>query len=97
MYIPYCRKYLPGEKFHQFLHLLAWVKLNFLSHIDDYTKDMATFTALVKIYSGKYFCNARVAGIGEIFVQRKVLAICEWIWEKGPLRAKNEFQVSITT
>ena len=38
--------------------------VNFLSHIiDDYTEDMATFTALAKIYSSEY-----LAGIGEIFV-----------------------------
>ena len=35
---------------------------NFLPRIDDYTEDMATFTALAKIYSSEYFCNARVAG-----------------------------------
>ena len=48
---------------------------NFLSRIEDYTEDMATFTILVKIYSSEYFCSARVAGIGEIFVQRKFSAI----------------------
>ena len=26
---------------------------------------MATFTALVKTYSTEYFCNAKVAGLGE--------------------------------
>ena len=31
---------------------------------------MATFTALAKIYSTKYFCNTKVAGLGEIFVQQ---------------------------
>lgn len=36
---------------------------------------MATFTAWTKIRSTKYFCNARVAGLGEIFVQQKHLAI----------------------
>ena len=34
-------------------------------------EDMATFTALAKIYSSKFFCNTKVAGLGEIFVQRK--------------------------
>ena len=48
---------------------------NFLSRIDDCTEYMATFTALVKIYSSEYFCDARVAGIGESFVQQKFLAI----------------------
>ena len=36
---------------------------------------MATFSTLVKIYSTKYFCNIKVAELGEIFVQRKVLVI----------------------
>ena len=34
-----------------------------------------TFNALVKIYSTKYFCNTKVAGLGEIFVQQKFLVI----------------------
>ena len=51
------------------LHWRNFYPANFLSRIDDYTEDMATFTALAKIYSSEYFCNARVAGIGEIFVQ----------------------------
>ena len=67
------------RNFHQFHHLLAWAKFLshefFLSGIDDYTEDMVTFTALAKTYSSEYFCNARIAGIGEIFVQRKFLAI----------------------
>ena len=74
----YSRKFSPGENFRQFRHLPAWVKVlsrDFLSHIDDYTEDMATFTALAKVYSSEYFNNARVAGIGEIFVQRNILAI----------------------
>ena len=29
---------------------------------------MATFTALAKIYSTKYFHNTKVAGLGETFV-----------------------------
>ena len=41
---------------------------NFLSYINDYIEDMATFTALVKIYSIDYFCNTKVSGLGEIFV-----------------------------
>ena len=32
---------------------------------------MATFTALAKIYSTEYFCNTKVAGLGETFVQQK--------------------------
>ena len=36
---------------------------------------MATFTALVKIYSTEYYCNTKVAGLGEIFVKRKFSCI----------------------
>ena len=43
--------------------------MNFLSCINDYIEDMATFTALVKIYSTEYFCNTKVARLGEIFVK----------------------------
>ena len=41
----------------------------------DYIKDMATFTALAKVYSTEYFCNTKVAGVGKIFVQQKFSAI----------------------
>ena len=34
---------------------------------------MVTFTALAKII--QYFCNTKVVGLGEIFVQRKTSAI----------------------
>ena len=63
--VPYSRKFSPilppalvGESF---IH-------KFLSCINDYVEDMVqTFTALAKIYSTKYFCNTKVAGLGEIF------------------------------
>ena len=45
--------------------------MNFLSCVNDYIEDMATFTALAKIYFTKYFCNTKVSGVGEIFVKRK--------------------------
>ena len=53
--------------------------VNFLScvYVNDYIEDMATFTALAKIYSTEYFCNTKVAGLGEIFVQRKFCHI--WV------------------
>ena len=59
------------------LHGRNFYPANFLSHIDDYTEDMAIFTASAKIYSSEYFCNARVhvAGIGKFFVQRKFSVI----------------------
>ena len=53
-------------QFHQY------VSCEFLSCVDDYTEDMVTFTALAKIYSSEYFCNARVVEIGKIFVQRNL-------------------------
>ena len=31
---------------------------------------MATFTILAKICSTEYFCNTKVAGVGEMFVQQ---------------------------
>ena len=40
--------------------------------VNDYIEDMATFTAMAKIYSTEYICNTKVAGLGEIFVQRKL-------------------------
>ena len=39
----------------------------FLSCVNDYIEDMATFTTLAKIYSTEYFCNTKVAGLGKIF------------------------------
>ena len=42
---------------------------------------MAIFTTWAKINSVKYFCNTRVAGLSEIFVQRKVLAVWYVHWE----------------
>ena len=39
---------------------------NFLSCVNDYIEDMATFTVLAKIYSTKYFCNTKVSGLGKI-------------------------------
>ena len=49
--------------------------MNFFVRVNDYIEDMATFTALAKIYSTEYFCNVEVAGLGEIFIQRKFLAV----------------------
>ena len=40
-----------------------------LSCVDDYIEDMVTFTTLEKIYPTEYFCNTKVAGLDEIFVQ----------------------------
>ena len=57
--------------FRQFRHpvLLAKVFIReFLSRVNICIEDMATFTALAKIYSTEYFCNTKVSGLGEIFV-----------------------------
>ena len=64
-------KYRIARNTRQLLTWANFLSREFLSRIDDYTEDMVTFTALVKIYSSEYFCNARVAGIGEIFIQWK--------------------------
>ena len=40
-----------------------------LSCVKDCIEDMATFTALVNT---NFFCNTKVAGLGEIFIQRNV-------------------------
>ena len=50
--------------------MAKFLSMNFCTN--DYIEGMATFTALVKI---EYFCNTKVAGLGEIFVQRKFSAI----------------------
>ena len=38
----------------------------FLSSVNDYIEDMVIFTALAKTYSTEYFCNTKVAGLGEV-------------------------------
>ncbi len=43
-----------------------------MSCVDDYIGDMATFIALAKIYSTKYFCNTKVAGFGKNFCPAKI-------------------------
>ena len=60
-----------------FYYLLSLAKFlaNFLSCVNDYIEDMATFTTLAKIYSTEYFCNTKVAGLGKIFIKRKFSAI----------------------
>ena len=54
---------------------------NFLFCVNDYIEDMATFTALVKIYSTEYFCNTKVhvAGLGEIFVVYSIKFGCYFV------------------
>ena len=47
----------------------------FLSHVNDYIEPVVTFVARAKIYSTEYFCNTRVAGLDEFFVQQKFSAV----------------------
>ena len=57
VYVPYSWKFLPGEKFRQFHHLVLLMKIccaNFLSCVNGYVEDMATFSVLVKIYFTEY-------------------------------------------
>ena len=39
---------------------------------------MATFIALAKNFSMSFFCNTKVAGLGEIFIQRKSNTSCNY-------------------
>ena len=46
-----------------------------LSCVNDYVEHMATFTTRAKISFSENFCNTKVAGPGETFVQRKYSAV----------------------
>ena len=77
-HIPYSRYFSPGENFCQFRHLFLLAKIlsaNFFSCINDYTVDMATFTALAKIKSGEIFMQYMSASFGEIFLPQNISAI----------------------
>ena len=74
--ILYRRNFPSGESFCQFRYLLSLVKIsaNFLSCVNVYNiVDIATSTTLVKIiiYSIEYFCYTKVAGLDEIFAQKR--------------------------
>ena len=76
--LPHMRKFSPGETFANFAICSHWRNFyhaNFLSYVNDYIEDMATFTALAKIYSTKYFCNTKISVLGEIFVKLKFSCI----------------------
>ena len=47
---------------------------------NDYIEDMATFTALLRMYSSEYVCNIKVAeaGFGKIFVKRKAFHVIRY-------------------
>ena len=72
--IPYSGYFSPGENFCQFCqfrHLLPLTKFlsaNFFSCINDNTVDVAIFTTLAKIKSGKIFMQYTSASFGEILL-----------------------------
>ena len=72
LYVLYRRKFSPGENFRQFRHLLSlanFLSANFLSCVNDYIEDMATFTTLAKIIPLNNSAIQRyISGLGEIFV-----------------------------
>ena len=66
-----CGNFHQEKIFANFAICSHWQNLyhaNFLSCVNDYIEDLATFTALAKIYSIKYFCNTKVSGLGEVHV-----------------------------
>ena len=73
--LPYTWKFSAGENFRHSLLLAKFLLYEFLSCVTKYIEDMVSFTALAKICSTEYFCNTKVAGIGKIFVQRKICCI----------------------
>ena len=62
-------------------NITCFRKINCYLGCNNYTEDIATFTALEKIYSTKYFCNniINVAGFSEMFVKRNFS--CIWYWQ----------------
>ena len=60
MEITYRLEFFCQEIFFQFCHL----------HLLHNYNIMATFTAFTKLHTTEYFCNAKVAQVGEIFVQQ---------------------------
>ena len=71
------RNFHQEKSFANFTTCYYWRKflsVNFLSCVKDYIEGVVTLiiTSLANIYSIKYFCNAKVAGLGEIFVQQNL-------------------------
>ena len=56
------------RKFYHLLPLAKILSVNFFSCVNDYTVDVATFTALAKIKSGEIFMQYTSASFGEIFL-----------------------------
>ena len=73
IYIPYTRKFSPGQKFFQFCHHWRnFYHVNFLSCVNDCIEDMATFTALAKIYFTKIFLQYKGIWGWQNFCQVKI-------------------------
>ena len=66
-------------------HWRSFLSTKFFSCVNDYIEDMVTFTALAKIYSIEYFCNTKVTGLGEIFVQRIFHLYGILLWQHNKL------------
>ena len=49
----------------------------YLFHVNDYIDPMVIFTAWVKIYSMKYFCNAR---LGDSYYNLCVFVLCSYMY-----------------
>ena len=72
--ILYSQKFSSGENFRQFHHLCShWRNFYFLSCINDNVEDI--YGDLCCIGKNLYFFNLKLPGLGEIFLQRKILAI----------------------
>ena len=71
MYVLYTWKLSKFSPLATHSHWLNLYHTNILSCVNDCTKDMVTLIALAKIYSTNSYFNTKVAGLGEIFVQRK--------------------------
>ena len=53
--LPHSGYFSTGKNFHQFRHLAKILSENYFSCTNDYTVDVATFTALANIKSGEIF------------------------------------------
>ena len=54
------------EIFANFTICSHFYHVSYLSSVNDYTEDMAALTVLANIYSTEYFCNIKVAGLGDV-------------------------------
>ena len=77
--LPHSWKFSPREIFTSFTHCSHgrnFYPTNFLFHVNDYIVPMTIFITWAKIYSVKYFCNARVLiGWARFLSKRKFPAV----------------------